>query len=172
MTTFATYNEKPLQQSNPNASFGSYIDNGGVCKAGYAVTRTGQTFASRDIIRVQATTDKVLGVPTKIIHYDRTDWDYDEAAADNDFVEVAERGSGHIVGLFIQSAQGDLTAGTHIYSDGTGYGITMPDAAAGDSIQAVRDDLKNRLIGTLWEDSAQSTADPKVAVFGKVLLNL
>ena len=172
MTTFATFNEKPLQRANPNSSFGTYLDNGGVIYAGYACTRTGQTFATRDIIKVQATTDQTLGVPIKVIHSDRTDWDYDEVAATNDLVIVAERASGHVVGLFIFCAQGDLTAGTHIYADGTGYGIAMPAATAGDSIQQVRDDLKLRLIGSLWEDSAESSADPKVAVFGKVLLNL
>ena len=172
--TFADKNWPPifLRPGEDTSRLGTYKDAGGVCYAGKVVTRTGQTFASSDVIVVQAVTDEPLGICVEILHANRTDWDFDEAADDNDVVKVAELGSGYVVAAFMLSAQGDLTAGRLLYADGAGRVQPAPlAAAAGDSVD-VATQISSRAIGRLYEDCPESTADPKKDVLCKVILNL
>lgn len=172
--TFASKGWKPLSlESNDRvAKVSTYKDNGGVCYAGHVASRTGQTHASGDIITIQATTDVPVGIPVQVYHADRTDWDFDEIAADNDVVHVAELGSGHVVCAFILSTQTDMEAGTILVPDCAGR-LRSPAvaAAAGDSISIAQTNLAF-LVGRLYEDSPQSAADPKTERLAKVILNI
>ena len=172
--TFADKKWKPifLLCKDDTSRIDTYKDAGGVCYAGKVVTRTGQTFASGDVIVVQAATDEPLGICVEIIHADRTDWDFDEAANDNDVVKVAPLGSRHVVAAFMLSAQGDVTAGRLLYADDAGNVKPAPlAAAAGDSVD-IATQISSRAIGRLYEDCPESTSDPKKNVLCKVILNV
>ena len=174
LETYAAKNWKPLliASSNRTSKIGSYKDNGGVCYAGLCATRTGQTHASPDIIIVQAATDVPLGIVVEIQHADNTDWDFDEVAADNDVVKVAALGSGHVVAAYVQSAQGDLEEGQLLRADALGMLVPVAvAAAAGDSVDVAQQSA-GRVIGRLYEDCLQSTADPKKDVLAKVILRV
>ena len=163
---------KPLALAQPGKGFGNYRDNGGVVYAGYAVTRTGETFNTRDISRCASANDHPLGVPIEIIHADGTSWDFDEIAADNDIVNIAEIGSGHVVYMFVASAQGDIPTGTLMMVDSGGRAIIFTVAAgAGDSIDQVRKDL-NLMMGHAYEGIEEDASDPKDNVLGQIILNV
>ena len=163
---------KPLALAAPGKGFGNYRDNGGVVYAGYAVTRTGETFNTRDISKCATANDHPLGVPIEIIHGDGTSWDYDEVAADNDTVNIAEIGSGHVVYMMIASAQGDIPTGTLMMVDSAGRAAIFTVAAgSGDSIDAIRKDL-NLAIGHAYEGIEEDASDPKDNVLGQIILNV
>jgi len=170
--TFATRGWAPLILADPSSGFGHYRDNGGVVYAAYAVTRTGETFNSRDISKCASANDHPLGVPVEIIHMDATSWDYDEVAADNDIVVVAEIGSGHVVTMMLASAQGDVPVGTLLMVDSAGRAVIFTvAAAAGDCIDQIRKDL-NLMIGRAYEGNEQDDSDPKDNTFIQVILNV
>ena len=170
--TFAGRGMKPLLLANPGKGFGVWRDNGGVVYAGYAVTRTGETFNSTDISKCASSNDHPLGVPTEIIHMDGTSWDYDEIAADNDQVIVAELGSGHVVTMMLASAQGDVPTATLLAVDSAGRAVIFTvAAAAGDSIDAIRKDL-NLMIGHAYKGAEQDDSDPKDNILMQVVLDV
>ena len=170
--TFATRGWKPLLLANPGRGFGNWRDNGGVVYAGYFVTRTGETFNSRDVSKCASSNDHPLGVPIEIIHMDATSWDYDEVAADNDIVVVAEIASGHVVTCMMASAQGDVPAGTLLMVDSAGRVVIFTVAAAsGDSIDQIRKDL-NLMVGHAYEGVEQDDSDPKDNIFCQVVLDV
>ena len=163
---------KPLVKAAPGSGFGNYRDNGGVVYAGYAVTRTGETFNSRDISKCASANDHPLGVPIEIIHADGSSWDFDEIAADNDVVVVAERASGHVVYMMILSAQGDIPAGTLMMVDSAGRArIWTVDSAAGDSIDQIRKDM-GLTIGHAYEGIEQVASGPMDNVLGQIILDV
>jgi hypothetical protein len=170
--TFAGKGWKPLLLANPGQGLATYRDNGGVVYAAYAVTRTGETHASRDVSKCASSNDLPLGVPVEIIHADGTSWDYDEVAADNDAVIIALIGSGHVVTMMMASAQGDLEVGQLLMVDSAGRAALFTAAAAsGDSIDQIRKDL-GLMIGRLYADCSQDGSDPKDNIFCKVHLNV
>ena len=162
----------PLILAAPGKRLRNYRDNGGVVYAGYFVTRTGETHASRDISKCASSNDLPLGVPVEIIHADGSAWDFDEVAADNDVVVIAEVGSGHVVTVMMASAQGDLEVGQLLMVDSSGRVILFTAAAgAGDSIDQIRKDL-HLMCGRLWEDRSEDASDPKDNIFAKVCLDV
>jgi len=170
--TFAGRLVKPLWKAAPGIGLGNYRDNGGVNYAAYACTRTGETFNSRDVSKCASANDHPLGVVVEVIHADGSSWDYDEIAADNDIVVVAERASGHVVYMMILSAQGDIPAGTLMMVDAAGRAkIWTVAAASGDSIDQIRKDM-GLLIGHAYEGIEQDASDPKDCVLGQILLDV
>lgn len=174
--TFADKGWKPILEANPSApyAFETYQDNGGVCKLGYGVTRNGETFASLDVTLIASAAEsrESPGIAVRIIDSSSPpqELDYDDTAGDNDAVIVAPKGSGHVVAAMMLSAQGDLTAGTLLQFDTAGrVKKFVASAAAGDSIQAIRDDV-HAIVGRLAEDCPESTSDPKKDVLCKVRL--
>ena len=140
--------------------------------AGYACTRTGETFNSRDISKCASANDRPLGVVTEIIHADGSDWDFDEVAADNDLVEVAEIASSHVVYMMTLSAQGDIPEGTLLMVDSAGRACVFTSAAAGgDSIDQIRKDL-HLAIGRSYEGLEEDNSDPKDCLLQQVILNI
>ena len=108
----------------------------------------------------------------EIIHADGSSWDFDEIAADNDIVVVAERASGHVVHMMILSSQGDIPTGTLMMVDSAGRAkIWTVDSAAGDSIDQIRKDM-GLLIGHAYEGIEQDASDPKDCVFGQIILDV
>lgn len=170
--TFAGRGLAPLILASPGNRFSNYRDNGGVVYAGYFVTRTGETHASRDISKCASANDRPLGVPIEIIHADGSDWDFDEVAADNDVVVIAEVGTGHVVTVMMASAQGDLEVGTLLMVDSAGRVKEFTSAAsAGDSIDQIRKDL-HLVVGRLFEDCSEDASDPKDNILSKVRLDV
>lgn len=170
--TFAGRGWAPIHLLSPGNRLSNYRDNGGVVYAGYFVTRTGETHASRDVSKCASSNDLPLGVPVEIIHADGSSWDYDEIAVDNDIVVVAEVGTGHVVTVMMQSAQGDLEVGQLLMCSSVGRVLLFTAAAAaGDSIDQIRKDL-HLMCGRLWEDCSEDASDPKDNILCKVRLDV
>ena len=143
-------------QMSPDFGFDYGLDNGGVIYMGKVATRTGQS--NDDYITMQATTDMPHGVVTDI----GAEWGYnnpDSVAVDNDPIQVAPVGSGHVVYVFLLSAQGTLFKGRKLYADGAGRVQPLPTS---DACATTIHSLMNRYVGVLWNIKViNSTADPK-----------